>query len=83
MAAIGPSQAYPYSMFMLLKPDHKITIVQIHADSNTATSKTSLAAVPNLTSFDSASLSAYAVLKHDEQLVFGTTNYLYDAQLSS
>ena len=70
-------------MFMLLKPDHRITIVQIHEGSNTATSKTSFAPIPRLTSFDSASLSAYAVLRHEEQFVFGTTNYLYESQMSS
>ena len=54
--------------------------MRIHFNSGDVYSKTSSAAVPHLINHDN-SANAFGILFHNEQFVFGITDYIYDYEL--
>ena len=63
-------------------PNHNVRIIQLDPFANTVTSKTSTSAIPDLQSYDEASSSAYAILFHNEEFVFGTIDKIYNTGLT-
>ena len=64
-------------------PDLKLKSIKIDFQTGTVRSKTSNKLDSNLVTFDAASRSAYGIVHHNDQFIFGVTQYIYHGELDS